>query len=58
MAMPDIQRFPLKLCLIKYEVEFNIYNFKNLSFLILFLYKSDLRISADEKQIGIIRIKH
>ena len=49
MAIPDSQRYPSKLCLIKYELDY----FQ----LWLFIYKSDLRIST-AKQIETIRIKH
>ena len=30
MAMPDLQRYPLKLCLIKYELDIQVYNLENL----------------------------
>ena len=38
VAMPDSQRYPLKLCMIKYELEINVYNFEKLLFSIDHLY--------------------
>ena len=35
MVMPDSRRYPLKLCLIKYELDINIYNSEKLSFSII-----------------------
>ena len=49
---------PLKVCLIKYELDINVYNLKTNYSKLGFLYKSDLRISTAEKRIGINRIKH
>ena len=42
MTIPNSQRYPKKLILIKYELEINIYNFKN----------KQLRISTAGKHIG------
>ena len=46
-TMPDLQLNPLKFCLIKYNWDFNVYNFK-----------SDLHISAVGNHGGIIWIKY
>ena len=43
--MSDSQRYPLKLCLIKYELNINVYIF--VIFQYCFLYKSDLCIEID-----------
>ena len=32
MTMPDSQRYPKKLCLIKNELDINVYNFENCLF--------------------------
>ena len=50
--MPDSQQ---KLCLIKYEWDIYVYNYKKTDNL-WFLYLSDLRISTAEKCIAIINI--
>ena len=42
MTMPDLQRYPWKLCLIKYELDINVF----VSLNCLFLCKSDLRIAC------------
>ena len=48
--MPDSQRYPYKLCLIKYELYIKAYNFEKPDYLRLwFLYKRELRISLQEK---------
>jgi len=58
-AMSDSQRYPCKLCLIKYELDINVYNFKSWLFsIVVFLHKSDFRISTAEKHVLIITIKH
>ena len=59
MTSFDLQRYPNKLCLLKYELSINVYNSENWLFSIArVLYKYYLRISAAVRQIGIIRIKH
>ena len=42
MAMPDSQRYLYKFCLIKYELDINVYNFEQLFFQLWFLTKSDI----------------
>ena len=49
MGLPESQRFPHTLCLIKHELDIYVYNLR-------FLYKSDLNISTAGKHMGIIRI--
>ena len=39
MAMADWQRYPSKLCQIKFELYINVYEFVNLLFHLWFLYK-------------------
>ena len=56
--MPDSQRYPENLCLIKYEFEINVYNFKTDYFLLWFLYKHALFITATGKQIVNTNIQH
>ena len=46
MGMSDAQRYPVKLCLIKYVLNINVHIFQ---FSLWFLYKSDLRISTAGK---------
>ena len=58
MTMHDSQRIPLKLCLFKYELDINVYNFENCLLKLWCIYKSDLRFSIEEKRVGIIRIEH
>ena len=57
MTMPDLQRYPWKLCLIKYELDINVF----VSLNCLFLCKSDLRIAclweAMEKLTEMITIR-
>ena len=58
MAVLDSQRYPQKLCLIKSELDINVYNFKHWLFLIGIRTKSDLRIFTAVKGLEIIRVKH
>ena len=37
MTLPDLQLKPLKLCLIKYELDFKVYHFENALFFYVFL---------------------
>ena len=57
MAMPDSQQYRLKLCLITYELDINVYNVENRLFSIVDSVQNDLRITAG-KHLGNIRIKH
>ena len=50
----DGTMYPEKLCLIKYQLDMNVYNFENC----LFLYNFDLCIINTEKHIQIIRNEH
>ena len=51
MELSDSQRYPEKLCLIKYELDNNFYNLKK-----MIIFKSDLRISAAGKHVA--ELKH
>ena len=47
MLMPDSQRYPENLCLIKYELDIIMcLTFKTDCLQLMFVYKSDLRIST------------
>ena len=52
--MPDSQRNPWKLCLIKYELYIDIYIILKTENFQLFLYKIDLPISTAEEHQDII----
>ena len=56
--MSNSQRYPVKLCLVKYEFDNNAFNFENWLFLIVVSLKNDLRISAAGKNMEIVLIKH
>ena len=56
--MSDSQWYHLHLCLSKYKINFNVYNFENRQFKMWFFYKYDLRFSTSGKDIWIILIKH
>ena len=44
MAMPDLQRYPSKICLIKYEIDIHVLYLQAIYFYLMFLRESDLRI--------------
>ena len=48
---------PLKSCLIKYKLDFNVHIFEKEYFPVWILYKSDSHISTAEKRLRIIRNK-
>ena len=51
--MPDSQRYPLKLCMIKYELEINFYNLEELLFSIVHLYcRKTIRNFENEKLLN------
>ena len=53
VAMPDSQRYPLKLCMIKYELEINFYNLEELLFSIVHLYcRKTIRNFENEKLLN------
>ena len=44
MAMPDLQRYPSKICLIKYEIDIHVLYLQAIYFYLMFLRESDFRI--------------
>ena len=59
MSMPDDSRhYPIKLCLIKYELEINVNNFKNRFFQLWVLFNNYLRVYSAGNLYIIVRNKH
>ena len=58
LQMSESKRYPLKLCLLLYDLDINFKILKTDYFHSWFFYKSDLRISATETIMEIERISH
>ena len=58
MTMPDSQRYPKKICLIKYQKDININNFDENWLFLIVVSPQKLVFYTAGKQISIIRNKH
>ena len=58
MEVPDLQRYPWKLCLNKYELDINAYFSEKWLFIFNCGFSTKVTISTTGKHTGIIRIKH